>query len=85
LLSGCKLNPSRGGGEMQKVIPLRIEDGRISLDQDMLPKVWLDEPIEAVVKSYGILIKPRSLSQKVRGIVRKRLSYEELDELYSQR
>jgi len=34
---------------------------------------------------YGILIKPRSLSQKVRGIVKKRLSYEELDELYSQR
>jgi hypothetical protein len=70
---------------MQKTIPLRIEDGRISLDQDMLPKVWLDEPIEAVVKTYGILIKPRSLSQKVRGIVKKRLSYKELDELYSQR
>jgi hypothetical protein len=70
---------------MQKTISLRIEDGRISLDQDMLPKVWLDEPIEAVVKTYGILIKPRSLSQKVRGIVKKRLSYEELDELYSQR
>ncbi len=70
---------------MQKTIPLRIEDGRISLDQDMLPKVWHDELIEAVVKSYGILIRPRSLSQKVRGIVKKRLSYEELDELYSQR
>lgn len=70
---------------MQKVIPLRIEDGRISLDQAMLPEVWLDEPIEAVVKSYGILIKPRSLSQRLRGIVEKRLPYEELDELYSQR
>ena len=42
---------------MQKVIPLRIEDGRISLDQAMLPDVWLDEPIEAVVKNYGILIR----------------------------
>jgi len=70
---------------MQKVIPLRIEDGRISLDQAMLPEVWLNEPIEAVVKSYGILIKPRSLSQRLRGIVEKRLPYEELDELYSQR
>ena len=70
---------------MQKVIPLRIEDGRISLDQAMLPEVWLDEPIEAVIKSYGILIKPKSLSQRLRGIVEKRLPYEELDELYSQR
>lgn len=46
----------------------------------MLPGVWLDEPIEAVVKSYGVLIKPTSLSQKLRGIVEKRLSYEELDD-----
>jgi len=70
---------------MQKVIPLKIEDGRLSLSQDVLPETWFEEPIEAVVKSYGILIKPRSLSQKVRGIVKKRLSYDELDELYSQR
>ena len=70
---------------MQKVIPLKIEDGRLSLSQDVLPETWFEEPIEAVVKSYGILIKPRPLSQKVRGIVKKRLSYEELDELYSQR
>jgi hypothetical protein len=70
---------------MQKVIPLKIKDGRLSLSQDVLPETWFEEPIEAVVKSYGILIKPRSLSQKVRGIVKKRLSYEELDELYSQR
>lgn len=48
---------------MQKIIPSRIEDGRISLDQDMLPKAWLDQPIEAVVKSYGILIKPRSFAE----------------------
>ena len=59
---------------MQKVIPLKIEDGRLSLSQDVLPETWFEEPIEAVVKSYGILIKPRSLSQRVRGIVKKRLS-----------
>jgi len=70
---------------MQKVIPLKIEDGKLSLGQDVLPETWSEEPIEAVVKNYGILIKPRSLSQKVREIVKKRLSYEELDELYSQR
>jgi len=70
---------------MQRVIPLTVENGRISLDQSILPEAWLDVPIEAVVKNYGILIKPRSLSQRLRGIVQKRLSYEELDELYSQR
>ncbi|MBC8248691.1 MAG: hypothetical protein H8E90_03340 [Anaerolineales bacterium] len=70
---------------MQKVIPLKIKNGKLSLGQDVLPGTWLDEPIEAVVKSYAILIKPHSLSQKVRGIVKKRLSYGELNELYSQR
>jgi hypothetical protein len=50
-----------------QVIPLRIEDGWVSLDQHLLPEIWLDEPIEAVVRSYGILIKPRSLSQQTRG------------------
>ena len=70
---------------MQKTIPLKIENGRLSLDQSLLPKTWLSEPIEAVVRDYGILIKPRSLSLKTRGVVKKRLTYEELDELYSQR
>jgi hypothetical protein len=70
---------------MQTVIPLKMEDGRISFDQSVLPSVWLNEPIEAVLKSYGILIKPKSWSGKTRGIVDKRLSYHELDELYRQR
>jgi hypothetical protein len=69
---------------MQTVIPLKVENGWISLEQVMLPKVWLDEPIEAIVKSYGILIKPKSLSYRTCGIVEQRLPYEELDELYSQ-
>jgi len=71
--------------EMQTVIPLKVENGWIAFEQVMLPKVWLDEPIEAIVKSFGILIKPKSLSQQMRGIVEQRLSDEELDELYSQR
>lgn len=70
---------------MQTVIPLSIEDGRILLDPGSLPQVWLNEPIEAVLKDYGILIKPKSWSDKTRGIVAPRLSYTELDELYSQR
>jgi hypothetical protein len=70
---------------MQQVIPIKIEDGWISFSQDMLPKIWLDQPIEAVLKSYGILIKPKSLSQRMQGIVDPRLSFEELDELYVQR
>jgi len=70
---------------MQRIIPLKIEDGRLSLDQSVLPKTWRSEPIEAIVRDYGILIKPRFLSLKTRGIVKKRLAYEELDELYSQR
>ena len=70
---------------MQTVIPLKMEDGRISFDQNVLPSLWLDEPVEAVLKSHGILIKPKSWSGRTRGIVDKRLTYQELDELYSQR
>lgn len=70
---------------MQTVIPVSIEDGRILLDPGVLPQLWLNEPIEAVLKDYGILIKPKSWSDKTRGIVARRLSYVELDELYSQR
>ena len=70
---------------MQTVIPLSVKDGWISLDQSMLPDVWLNEPIEAILKSYGILIKPKAWSEKTRGIVGKHLSYTDLDDLYSQR
>lgn len=70
---------------MQTVIPLKTENGRISFDQNALPSVWLNEPVEAVLKSYGILIKPKSWSGKTRGVVAKHLTYQELDELYSQR
>jgi len=70
---------------MQTVIPVSIEDGRILLEPGVLPQLWLNEPIEAVLKDYGILIKPKSWSDKTRGIVAGRLSYAELDELYSQR
>jgi len=67
---------------MQKVVPLRIENGKLFLHQDVLPETWSDEPLEAIVKNHTILIKPRSLSEKMRGIVKTHLSYEELDELY---
>jgi len=51
-----------------------------------IPKALLDElEIEEVtveVKKHRILIKPKSLTRKVRGIVKSRLTVKELDELY---
>ena len=79
------VSPIRQEATTSDIIPLRIENGWVSLEQRLLPEIWLDEPIEAVRKSYGILIKPKSLSQKMRGVVQRRLTYEELDELYGQR
>ena len=72
-------------GKEDVVVSLKIEAGRLSLGQEMLPAVWRDDPLEAVVRIYGILIKPCSLTQKVRGVVGNRLSYSQLEELYSQR
>ncbi len=51
-----------------------------------IPKALLDElEIEEVtveIRKHGILIKPKSLTRKVKGIVKSRLTVKELDELY---
>jgi len=70
---------------MPRVVQLQVKDGELSLSRDMLREASLEDSVTAVVREHLILIKPSSLSAKARGVVRKRLSYRELQELYVQR
>ena len=70
------------GRVMQKVIQLQVKDGELSLSRDMLSEASLEDTVSAVVTEHLILLKPPSLSARMRGVTKKRLSYRELEELY---
>jgi len=70
---------------MPKVIQLKVQDGELSLSRDMLREALLEDAVAAVVRENLILLKLPSLSAKMRGVIRKRLTYRELEELYTQR
>lgn len=70
---------------MPKVIQLKVKDGELSLSRDMLREALLEDAVAAVVREHLILLKPPSLSARMRGVTKKRLSYRELEELYAQR
>ncbi|MGB9776702.1 MAG: hypothetical protein ACPLYD_09815 [Anaerolineae bacterium] len=70
---------------MPKVVQLKVKEGELSLSQEMLREASLEDAVAAVVREHLILLKPPSLSAKMRGVAKKRLSYSELQELYIQR
>ncbi len=70
---------------MPKVVQLKVKNGELSLSQEMLREASLEDTVSAVVREHLILLKPPSLTARMRGVVRKRLSYRELQELYMQR
>jgi len=70
---------------MPRVVQLQVKDGELSLSREILREASLEDAVTAVVREHLILLKPSSLSAKARGVVRKRLSYRELQELYVQR
>ncbi|RLC55302.1 MAG: hypothetical protein DRI80_18015 [Chloroflexota bacterium] len=70
---------------MQRVVQLEVKDGELSLSRDMLREASLEDAVAAVVREHLILLKPLSLSARMRGVAKKRLSYRELEELYAQR
>jgi len=53
-----------------------------------IPKRLLDEleieDAEVVLKEHEILVKPKSLTRKLKGFVKTRLTVRELDELYAE-
>ena len=70
---------------MPKIVSLKRERRGLWLEQQWLEEAALPGDLEAVILSNVILIKPRSLTQRMRGIVSPQLSLEELDNLYKER
>jgi bifunctional DNA-binding transcriptional regulator/antitoxin component of YhaV-PrlF toxin-antitoxin module len=52
---------------------------------DTLKKLGLEEDIEVLTKKHSIVIKPKSLTDRVRGLIKGTpLSVKELEEVYSE-
>ncbi len=58
------------------------KDGLI-IFRSLLQKVGIDEDVDVFTRDHTIVIKPKFMTDKVRGIVKKTpFSVEDLDELY---
>lgn len=58
------------------------KDGLI-ISRDLLQRAGIGEEVDVFTKDHTIIIKPRSMTDKVRGIVKKTsLTMENLDEIY---
>lgn len=70
---------------MKRVIQLQVENGKLLLDESLLRQASLEGSVIAIVRDKSILIKPGLFTEEVRGAVKKKLSYEELEEIYAAR
>ena len=53
----------------------------IFIPRELLDKLEIEEP-NILIRGQEIVIRPKSVARKLRGIVKTRLSMEELEELY---
>ena len=70
---------------MEKVIQLQIQNNTLLLDRGILQEASLEGWVTVIVRDSTILVKPASLTEKMRGLVERKLSYRELDEIYAKR
>ena len=70
---------------MEKVIQLQIQNNTLLLDRGILQEASLEGMVTVIVRDSTIIVKPASLTEKMRGLVERKLSYRELDEIYTKR
>ena len=70
---------------MEKVIQLQIQNNTLLLDRGILQEASLEGMVTVIVRDSTIIVKPASLTEKMRGLVERKLSYRELDEIYAKR
>ena len=70
---------------MEKVIQLQIQNNTLLLDRGILQEASLEGWVTVIVRDSTILVKPASLTERMRGLVERKLSYRELDEIYAWR
>ena len=70
---------------MEKVIQLQIQNNTLLLDRGILQEASLEGMVTVIVRDSTIIVKLASLTEKMRGLVERKLSYRELDEIYTKR
>jgi len=68
---------------VEKVIQLQIQNNTLLLDRSILQEASLEGMVTVIVRDSTIIVKPASLTEKMRGLVERKLSYRELDEIYA--
>ncbi len=68
---------------MEDVIGYEITKKGLTIHHNLLERVGLESDLDVVAKDHTIIIKSRSVTDRVRGIVKKTpLTAENLEELY---
>jgi len=74
---------------VEKVIQLQIQNNTLLLDRSILQEASLEGMVTVIVRDSTIIVKLASLTEKMRGLVEglveRKLSYRELDEIYAKR
>ena len=71
--------------EINKNITLQEKEG-LTISPELIREADLGANVFIIVKRHLIMIRPRSLTEKMKGIIRNAtLTLKELDELYFQR
>ncbi|NOR60610.1 MAG: hypothetical protein GQ469_08290 [Methanosarcinales archaeon] len=68
---------------MDVVDDYELTNKGLTISRHLLDNVGVGDEIDIITKDHMIIIKPKSMTDRVRGIVKKsNLTVEELDELY---
>ena len=68
---------------MDVVDDYELTNKGLTIPRHLLKNVGVGDEIDIITKGHMIIIKPKSMTDRVRGIVKKsNLTVEELDELY---
>ncbi len=64
-------------------IEKKVTKEGLLIPQDILEKLGLEGDVEVFTKKHSIIIKPKSLTDRVRGLIKGTpLSTEEMEEIY---
>ena len=70
---------------MQEIVTLQEKEG-LTIPPELIREADLGTNVFIIVKRHLIMIRPRSLTEKMKGVIRNAtLTLKELDELYFQR
>ncbi len=68
---------------MEDIKDYQMKKDGLIISRDLLQRAGIGEEVDVFTKDHTIIIKPRSMTDKVRGIVKKTsLTMENLDEIY---